>query len=318
MDFFKDFITTIKEQSVERVTSIFTGAFIFSWLAVNWKVLFFVIFSKQEIEVKLEQYPLYFPSDDLISFLLLEPLFISLAIVISIPFLNAFANFIKITVNFLLGKFQGKFSGWVSPKEAKKLVERIGELESEHASLFLKKDEEIERLTERYKNLEGKISEMQLAHVKQQEQMRVEVNKPLEAEKLLTRSAEVKFRESKGKLDSIETECKSLNEQLQSLQKQNNDLHQLQNSDIQKYPQYINIQANQKSQQVTISGLNKRLQDEKTNFERGLNELKNIVGNGATTREEQFKKIIEQYESNLSFATSLLEQAQKNNKTAVT
>jgi len=270
-------------------------------------VVSYILLSNKPIEVKLDKYSLYFPSDDFISFLFLDPLFISLAIVVSIPFLNAFANFIKIAVNFLISKFQGKFSGWVSPQEAKRLVERIGELESEHASLFINKDVEIDKLSSKYRELEKQISANQLLHVKEQEQMRGEINKSIDTAKRLTDKANKELNELKEKYLAKDAECENLQISVNDINKRFNELNSIKMEEIQKLPQYISLKNQVTSQQSTIKGLNQRIQDDKKLYDQKMHTFEQIITQGVNHRENQFMKIMEKYESNFSVAASLLE-----------
>lgn len=89
-DFFKDILSAFHKTSSERLKSPFLGAFVFSWLSFNWDSLAIIVFSKKDIEQRIQY---VFSNHDVGSFLL-APLSIATVICLTLPEINKI--FIKI------------------------------------------------------------------------------------------------------------------------------------------------------------------------------------------------------------------------------
>ncbi|MDL5478942.1 hypothetical protein QSI24_06955 [Klebsiella quasipneumoniae] len=53
LDFIRDLYASFKQTSLERVKSPVLGAFVFSWIGFNWKILAILFFSKDPIEKRI-------------------------------------------------------------------------------------------------------------------------------------------------------------------------------------------------------------------------------------------------------------------------
>lgn len=84
LDFIRDIYASFRQTSVERIKSPFLGAFVFSWIGFNWQMLAIVLFSKKEIEERLE---LINKSYDIGNYLV-APVFATALIVILMPQIN--------------------------------------------------------------------------------------------------------------------------------------------------------------------------------------------------------------------------------------
>lgn len=91
LDFVRDIYTSFRQTSLERVKSPFLGAFVFSWIGFNWQMLAIVLFSKKDIEERLEIINAHY---DIGSYLL-APICTTALIVILLPQINKFITRIQ-------------------------------------------------------------------------------------------------------------------------------------------------------------------------------------------------------------------------------
>ena len=91
LDFVRDIYTSFRQTSLERVKSPFLGAFVFSWIGFNWQMLAIALFSKKEIEERLE---IINKNYDIGNYLL-APICTTALIVILLPQINKFITRIQ-------------------------------------------------------------------------------------------------------------------------------------------------------------------------------------------------------------------------------
>ncbi|NRE95004.1 hypothetical protein HRF84_08105 [Klebsiella variicola] len=84
LEFFKEVYSSVKSNSSERVKNYYFGAFLFSWLTINWKFVLTILFSESKIEERIDKASLYLTNYK--AFLL--PFTISACICIFLPAIN--------------------------------------------------------------------------------------------------------------------------------------------------------------------------------------------------------------------------------------
>ena len=87
--FFRDMLSAFRQSSLERIQSAVLGAFIFSWMAFNWKLLAVLFFSEQKIEERISLIELHY--NDL-TYCLWLPLFFTGLICGLFPWINVFVT----------------------------------------------------------------------------------------------------------------------------------------------------------------------------------------------------------------------------------
>jgi hypothetical protein len=81
----KNLLTTILKTNEERIKNPFIGAFISSWIIINWKPIFFLIFASRDIESKIIFIEKNYSQ---ITFILIYPALVALFYIIILPYLN--------------------------------------------------------------------------------------------------------------------------------------------------------------------------------------------------------------------------------------
>lgn len=81
----KNLLTTILKTNEERIKNPFIGAFISSWIIINWKPIFYLIFASEDIENKIIFIEKNYSQ---ISFILIYPALVALFYIIILPYLN--------------------------------------------------------------------------------------------------------------------------------------------------------------------------------------------------------------------------------------
>lgn len=317
MDFFKQLFNSVSNQAADRVKSLYTGTFIFSWLAINWKVLAYILFSKKSMEVKLEGFDKYFSdtlwfqswltSDVFIQNTLLKPLLISLIIVIAIPALNTFADFIKILSNLANNKLQRNFAGWMSPERSQSLLDEINILKSGQGNLFVEKNEEIDKLQGKISNLESQISADKTRHIDEIEKVKNSLKSSVDSAEKKRDEFHEKLNESKEKVLGLEQQINSHQQQQQQMSTQNSELNQQLTKQVQETAPYKNLQNQLTNQQNSNKGLQEKLKVANDEFSKQIVKLQQAIAQGSSSRESQQQKLIEQFSAQLDLATQTIE-----------
>lgn len=317
MDFFKQLFSSVRNQAADRVNSLYTGTFIFSWLAVNWKVLAYMLFSKENMEVKLKYFDKYFSdtlwfqswltSDVFIQNTIFKPLLISIVIVIAIPALNTFADFIKTLSNLVNNKLQRNFSGWMSPERSQSLLDEINTLKSGQGSLFVEKNEEIDKLQDKISNLESQISADKTRHVGEIEKVKSSMKTPVEVAENKRDELHEKLNESKEKILQLEQAASNHQQQQEQMHKQYNDSHQQLAKQVQETTIYKSLQSQLVNQQNSNKGLQEKLKVASDEFNKQIVKLQQSITQGSSAREAQQQKLIEKFAAQLDLAARVIE-----------
>lgn len=90
---FTEFLETIFSTANQRIKSPFFGSFIFSWILINWKPIFYFLFSDDKIKIKIENIE---SSYEFIQNAILYPLFLSFTYVVVFPYVNQFIHWLTI------------------------------------------------------------------------------------------------------------------------------------------------------------------------------------------------------------------------------
>ena len=95
----KEIINSILDSTKERLKNPLLGSFVFSWIIFNWKPIFYIIFSKNSIENKID-----FVSEcySLINTNFWYPLFFSIFYILIFPY--ALWAFDKLSTKAIIGR----------------------------------------------------------------------------------------------------------------------------------------------------------------------------------------------------------------------
>lgn len=160
----EEFKKSVSSILYERATSPFWGAFIASWVAWNWQLVYFTLFvSSDKVELsKLEYLKANLPID--IWNLIAYPLLISFALIAIVPLLSNGAYWISLNyrnwkVNQKI-KIENKIP--LTVEESIKIRSLILQQEERFKTLTSEKDSRILKLNENNINLEKKLKELQI------------------------------------------------------------------------------------------------------------------------------------------------------------
>lgn len=269
------------------------------------------------MEIKLEGFDKYFSdtlwfqswltSDVFIQNTLLKPLLISLIIVIAIPALNTFADFIKILSNLANNKLQRNFAGWMSPERSQSLLDEINILKSGQGNLFVEKNEEIDKLQGKISNLESQISADKTRHVGEIEKVKSSMKSPVETAEQKRDELHEKLNESKEKMLQLEQQINSYKQQQNQMSSTHSDLNQQLTKQVQETTPYKNLQNQLTNQQNTNKGLQEKLKISNDEFNKQIVKLQQSIAQGSSSRENQQQKLIEKFSAQLDMATQTIE-----------
>jgi hypothetical protein len=88
-----ELLETLFSTANQRIKSPFFGSFIFSWIIINWKPIFYVLFSDDKISIKIKNIE---DSYEFIQNSLLYPLLLSFIYVVIFPYINQFIHWLTI------------------------------------------------------------------------------------------------------------------------------------------------------------------------------------------------------------------------------
>ena len=83
LEFFKEIYASVKSNSSEIVKN-YIGAFIFSWLTINWKFGLTILFSESKIEERIDKAGFYLTTDKCLTL----PFIVSVSICLLLPIIN--------------------------------------------------------------------------------------------------------------------------------------------------------------------------------------------------------------------------------------
>jgi hypothetical protein len=84
-----ELLETLFSTANQRIKSPFFGSFIFSWILINWKPIFYFSFSNEQISVKIKNIE---ASYEFIQNSLLYPLLFTFIYVVVLPYINNFIH----------------------------------------------------------------------------------------------------------------------------------------------------------------------------------------------------------------------------------
>ena len=88
-----EFLETLFSTANQRIKSPFFGSFIFSWIIINWKPIFYFLFSDDKISLKIKNIE---ESYEFIQNSILYPLLLSFIYVVVFPYINQFIHWLTI------------------------------------------------------------------------------------------------------------------------------------------------------------------------------------------------------------------------------
>lgn len=88
-----EFLETLFTTANQRIKSPFFGSFIFSWIIINWKPIFYFLFSDDKISIKIKNIE---ESYEFIQNSILYPLLLSFIYVVIFPYINQFIHWLTI------------------------------------------------------------------------------------------------------------------------------------------------------------------------------------------------------------------------------
>lgn len=100
MSWLKNFFSSIDDAAKSRVNNPFYGAFIFSWLIFNWKIILILLFSKKNIYSVIEDITNHLNAN----LLLYYPLLASLILLILIPIATAIYSYFDALIRHIILK----------------------------------------------------------------------------------------------------------------------------------------------------------------------------------------------------------------------
>lgn len=100
MSWLKNFFSSIDDAAKNRVNNPFYGAFIFSWLIFNWKIILILLFSKKNIYSVIADMGSHLNAN----YLLYYPLATSLTLLIIIPIATAIYSFFDAFIRHIIIK----------------------------------------------------------------------------------------------------------------------------------------------------------------------------------------------------------------------
>lgn len=163
MSIFGKIFSSLKETSEHRISNPIYGAFIFSWIAFNWKAIVIFIFSERGIYLKI---------DDIVAVtdiksLLINPAIMTLVVLTIIPALNAiyalFDVFIK-ALHKISDVCETYFNSWFALREerfsAKISIEKELTIAKERAAIAE------EKLREEQLNLKASLTRNNVENIK--------------------------------------------------------------------------------------------------------------------------------------------------------
>lgn len=84
LEFFKEIYASVKSNFSEIVKNYYIGAFIFSWLTINWKFGLTILFSESKIEERIDKAGFYLTTDKCLTL----PFIVSVSICLLLPIIN--------------------------------------------------------------------------------------------------------------------------------------------------------------------------------------------------------------------------------------
>lgn len=84
LEFLKEIYASVKSNANERVRNYYVGAFLFSWVTVNWQFVLTMLFSESKIEERITKASTYLSTDKTI----IIPLTVSTCICLLLPVIN--------------------------------------------------------------------------------------------------------------------------------------------------------------------------------------------------------------------------------------
>tara|TARA_R110002050_G_scaffold114933_1_gene230853 strand:- start:445 stop:1278 length:834 start_codon:yes stop_codon:yes gene_type:complete len=88
-----EFLETLFSTANQRIKSPFFGSFIFSWIIINWKPIFYFLFSDDKISLKIKNIE---TSYEFFQNSILYPLILSFLYVVVFPYINQFIHWLTI------------------------------------------------------------------------------------------------------------------------------------------------------------------------------------------------------------------------------
>ncbi|HGH5398604.1 TPA: hypothetical protein ACJI3N_005207 [Raoultella planticola] len=84
LEFFKEIYTSVKSNSSERAKNYYVGAFLFSWITINWKFVLTLLFSTGDIDNRISKSSSFLTTDNI----LLNPITMSVILCLGLPVIN--------------------------------------------------------------------------------------------------------------------------------------------------------------------------------------------------------------------------------------
>lgn len=154
----KELLKTFFETSKERIKNPFIGAFIFSWIAINWKPVLLLIFSTKTIEGKITYIEINY---SLVLNTLILPAMIAISYIAVLPYLMWFLD--SISLKAIYGRKTNMVQLQLNDIKAKQdLAEEESNLENIKADYREKADlnKKIERLNTLIEDQREQIKEL--------------------------------------------------------------------------------------------------------------------------------------------------------------
>lgn len=117
-DFFANLFKCTSETMVERIKSPIVGAFVFSWLFFNWKIILILLFSDSKIEDKIDVISKYITLESF-----LYPAIFSVVYSLAIPVVSVVVEWClkKVSMNSIELAYAKKNIGLIKKKDSEKL-----------------------------------------------------------------------------------------------------------------------------------------------------------------------------------------------------
>ncbi|MBD0905764.1 hypothetical protein HA444_24420 [Klebsiella grimontii] len=100
LEFFKEIISSIKSNSSERAKNYYLGAFLFSWVTINWQFVLTLLFSESKIEDRISMAKSFLTTDSV----LFNPITMSVVLCIGLPVVNMIIAYAQNRPNKFLRK----------------------------------------------------------------------------------------------------------------------------------------------------------------------------------------------------------------------
>lgn len=142
-----DLMGNIIDAFKQRVSSPVVGTFFFSWLFVNWKLVYYFMMSDESVTQKIKHIELNYTE---LPHTLWWPLTLTLSYIILFPLVVNISNMIWVSVDSNSRSWSSKFieeNAPITKEEQARLFAHIRKREDEYKSVLESKDSEISSLT---------------------------------------------------------------------------------------------------------------------------------------------------------------------------